>query len=313
MRIRNLSRYIGAEIDGVDLAMPLGVDDLSIIRKTLIQRKVVFFRGQELDNERQVAFARQFGSLTPSHPFEKAGQDHPAVYRVDRGRYERLFGPKGTARTLSRHYVWIAGWHTDVSPAVNPPMASILRAEIVPDGMGDTVWTNLEAAYEGLSAPIQALADTLRAEHRYGASSRDLALADQYIDSAVAGAMAANHPVVRVHPESNKKSLFVNPGFTSAILHVHPAESRLLLELFFNQITRVEYTVRFNWNRGDVAMWDNRSTAHLPAEDLNGLDVDRVLHRVCLVGDVPVGPDGRQSELISGQPFGTLTQVPLRA
>jgi alpha-ketoglutarate-dependent taurine dioxygenase len=113
----------------------------------------------------------------------------------------------------------------------------------------------------------------------------------------------AVHPVVRVHPETGERALFVNPGFTSHLVDVTPRESRAVLNLLYEEITRPEYTVRFRWEPGSVAFWDNRATAHLAPRDIEHLDVERRLHRVTLIGDVPVGPDGTSSELIAGRPF----------
>lgn len=118
-----------------------------------------------------------------------------------------------------------------------------------------------------------------------------------------------HHPVVRVHPETGEKALYVNPGFTSHILDVSPRESRQLLDLFFEQLTRPEYTVRFRWQPGSVAFWDNRTTAHLAPRDLDD-DTPRTLHRVTLIGDIPVGPDGRESQLVAGQPFKSIPPIP---
>ena len=115
--------------------------------------------------------------------------------------------------------------------------------------------------------------------------------------------LVAVHPVVRVHPETGEKALFVNPGFTSHIVGVSARESKAILDLLYAEITRPEYTVRFRWEPGSVAFWDNRATAHLAPRDIEHLDLERRLHRITLVGDVPVGPDGQESELVAGKPF----------
>ncbi len=115
--------------------------------------------------------------------------------------------------------------------------------------------------------------------------------------------LVAVHPVVRVHPETGERALFVNPGFTSHIVDVTASESRRILDLLYAEITRPEYTVRFRWEPGHVAFWDNRATAHLAPRDLDHLDVERRLHRVTLIGETPVGPDGHESELVAGRPF----------
>jgi len=192
-----------------------------------------------------------------------------------------------------------------VTAAVNPPAASILRAERVPEYGGDTTFTNLVAAYEGLSEPLRRLADELRAEHYYGANvaPQGTKSTGGYYGRIDENRLVAHHPVVRVIPETGERALFVNPVFTGRIVDVNPDESRRLLELFFAQITRPAHTVRFRWDEHSVAFWDNRTTSHLGPQDLDDVDVARVLHRVTLIGEVPIGPDGRESELIEGVPF----------
>ena len=188
---------------------------------------------------------------------------------------------------------------------MNPPAGSILRADVIPGYGGDTTWTNLVAAYEGLSEPFQRFVDTLRAEHRYGANWSGLPRPGQssYSERYAKNSLVAHHPVVRVHPRTGEKALFVSPVFTDHILDVSPIESRLILGYLFDEITRPEYTVRFRWAPGSVAFWDNRATSHLGPQDIGHLDVERVLHRVTLIGEVPVGPDGRESDLIEGTRF----------
>lgn len=127
-------------------------------------------------------------------------------------------------------------------------------------------------------------------------------------DSKLAQRIAANpivsiHPVVRVHPETGERALYVNPGFTSHILDVSRQESDLLLELFFNQITKPAYTTRFRWNNGDIAFWDNRATSHLAPQDLDHVEVERVLYRTTITGDIPVGVDGFRSQVVEGEVF----------
>jgi alpha-ketoglutarate-dependent taurine dioxygenase len=302
LTVRPVAGHIGADISGVDLSAPL--DDATVARLTeaLHRYKVIFFRGQELDHAGQIRFGRYFGELTYAHPHDEAPpQGHPEIYTVDPERYAQRYG-NDPAATRRRRYSYVAGWHTDVTAAVNPPAGSILRAEVVPDAGGDTTWTNLVAAYEGLSAPVRAFVDTLRAEHRYGGSQQptgDSPYARRVNDNL----LVATHPVVRVHPVTGERALFVNPGFTSHIVDVEPRESRAILDLLYAELTRPEYTVRFRWEPGSVAFWDNRATAHLAPADLDHLDVRRTLHRVTLIGERPVGPDGRESELVAGRPF----------
>jgi alpha-ketoglutarate-dependent taurine dioxygenase len=299
-----LSGHIGAEIGGVDISQPLDPQALGVIKKALDDWKVVFFRDQDLDHAAQIAFGRQFGELTYAHPHDDAPPEgYPEIYTVDPKRFDQQYGISSEEAKRIRKYSYTNGWHTDVTPAVNPPAGSILRADVVPAHGGDTTFTNLVAAYEGLSGPVQRLAESLRAEHFYGANSQGLSRLRASSAKIQQDRLVAHHPVVRVHPLTGEKALFVNPVFTDHILDVSPVESRWILEFLFSHLSRPEYTVRFRWAPGSVAFWDNRATAHLGPQDLGHLEVERVLHRVTLIGEVPVGPDGRESELIEGVPF----------
>jgi alpha-ketoglutarate-dependent sulfate ester dioxygenase len=296
VRVHPVAGHIGAEIRGVSLAGPVSDAAVRDIRKALLQWKVIFFRDQQIGHAEQVAFTSRFGQVTYAHPLEdEPNSDHPEILAIDRRRYDRKDG---------RRYTYESRWHTDVTAVVNPPAGSILRAVNVPEIGGDTTWTNLVAAYEGLSAPLRTLADGLKAEHRFNARQRFKESENPYVKRVAANPQVSVHPVVRVHPETGERALFVSPGFTSHILELSQRESETLLELFFEQITKPAYTVRFRWNPGDVAFWDNRATAHLGPQDLDHLDLERVLYRTTLVGDIPVGVDGFRSQLIQGQPFG---------
>jgi alpha-ketoglutarate-dependent taurine dioxygenase len=296
--VRPVAGHIGAEIHGVDLATELDDATVAAIRQSLLTWKVVFFRDQHIGHAEQVAFARRFGAVTPAHPHEdEPPEGFPEILPIDSRRYEKLFG----RRTVT----YDNGWHTDVTALVNPPAASILRADTVPAYGGDTQWTNLVAAYEGLPAPLRALADGLRAKHSFG-HIRSLGDGGSYASKVNDNPLVAIHPVVRVHPETGERALYVSPSFTTheaSIIGLSRHQSRRLLDLFYEQIQRPEYTVRFRWAPGSIAFWDNRSTAHLGPADLDQIEGDRVLYRVTLEGDVPVGPDGQPSELVKGQPF----------
>jgi len=296
IEVRPVAGYIGAEIGAVDLAGKLSERAISEIRGALLRHKVVFFRGQRnVGHPEQIAFARRFGDVTYAHPHEdEPFADYPEILPIDTKLYEQRYG-----RRLASYE---SRWHTDVTAAVNPPAASILRAVKVPSVGGDTTWTNLVAAYENLSAPLRSLADQLRAEHRFGIHLNDN---DKYLARIRETPLVSIHPVVRVHPETGERALFVSPGFTSHIVGIPRHESDALLKLFFEQIARPAFTVRFRWEPGDIAFWDNRATAHLAPQDIVHLDADRVLYRVTLIGDVPVGVDGVKSELVHGKPFAT--------
>ncbi|HEX2575962.1 MAG TPA: TauD/TfdA family dioxygenase [Aquihabitans sp.] len=303
--VRPMSGHTGAEISGVDLARPLDPVALSTISEALHTWKVVFFRDQDLDHAGQIAFARQFGELTYAHPYDDdPPEGHPEIYTVDPERFPAQYGFEGEdAKRVRRRYSYTNDWHTDVTPAVNPPAGSVLRADVVPEYGGDTTFTNLVAAYEGLSEPYRRFLDGLRAEHRYGASVARRGGVFGGSGVTQANRLVARHPVVRVHPITGERGLFVNDGFTTRIVGLRPDESRRTLELLFDHVTKPEYTVRFRWEPGSVAFWDNRVTSHLGPQDIDHLDVARTLHRVTLIGDVPVGVDGRESELVEGVPF----------
>lgn len=301
VEVHPIAGNAGAELTGLDLTKPLSAAEVADVKAALHRWKVVFFRDQFIDHAQQIAFGRAFGDLTYAHPHDDAPPDgFPEIYTVDDRRFAERYGAP-IDRTQRASYA--AGWHTDVTPAVNPPAGSILRADVVPGIGGDTTFTNLVAAYEGLSEPVKQLVDGLRAEHYYGAGNPNSGYSKnaayrQQIDKV---ALVAHHPVVRVHPETGERALFVNPVFTGRILDVSPHESRWILDHLFQELTRPEYTVRFRWEPGSVAFWDNRATAHVAPADVAG--IERVLHRVTLIGEVPVGPDGRESELVSGTPF----------
>ena len=308
--VRPVAGHIGAEVQGIDLSQPPDQATVAGIRDALLKHRVIFFRDQEIDHAQQIAFARNFGELTYAHPHDdQPPEGFPEIYTVDVKRFVERYGAPRPDRS---GYSPLAGWHSDVTPAINPPFGSILRADVVPDIGGDTTWTNLVAAYQGLSEPLQELADTLWAEHRYGAGQSREGRSFDESQRARWELLVVHHPVVRVHPETGEKALYVNPGFTSHILGVSNRESTQLLDLFFEQITRPEYTVRFRWRAGDVAFWDNRTTAHQAPRDLDE-DTPRTLHRVTLIGDIPVGPDGRESQLVAGKPFESIPPVPFSA
>lgn len=294
LSVSPLSIHIGARIDGVDLKRPLSAVQREAIHAALLRWKVLFFHDQHLDHAQQVALGRQFGELTIGHPVFGYVEGHPEVYSVGRDRFTSRFSAERLVRPWS-------GWHTDVTAAVNPPAAAILRGVDIPPYGGDTQWTNLVAAYQGLSPTLRAFVDTLRGEHRFTPPEGSVAR-QGFIDPLAATPLVSEHPLVRVHPLTGEKALFVSPAFLKRIVGLSLRESEQLLALLFEHAIRPEYTVRFKWQAGDVAFWGNRATAHLPPEDIYASDFARQLYRVTLVGEVPVGPDGRQSTAIEGRP-----------
>ncbi len=199
-----------------------------------------------------------------------------------------------------RRHTLLRGWHCDHGARVDPPTATILRAETVPPYGGDTTWSNLAAAYAGLSQPVREFVDGLRAEHRLGVGYQPRPGDDAYVRHLLDHQVASVHPLVRVHPETGERVLFVNGYYLEQITDVSRAESAAILEMLLAQATRPEYTVRFRWEPGSVAFWDNRATIHLAPGDNAHLGFPRTMHRVMLTGDIPVGVDDKPSEPIVG-------------
>lgn len=285
--IQPLSVHIGAQIGGVNLAEPLTADQVAAIRGAILEWRVVFFRDQSLDHQQHIDFARQFGETTSGHVVFGGDETYPEIYSIAKERTANRNRNQALLRPWS-------GWHTDITAAINPPWGSILRGDVVPPYGGDTQWTNLAAAYTSLSPALQQFVAGLRAEHR-------LAQGDHVLCSI--------HPLVRVHPETGEPVLYVSPGFIKSIKGLKSHESQKLLELLWEQAIRPEYTVRFKWEPGSIAFWDNRSTAHLAPADIFDSDFERQFYRVTLQGDVPVGVDGVQSEAVAGDPIGAVMRT----
>lgn len=296
IKVEPMGLHIGAEISGVDLTAPLSADTVGEIREAWIKWKVVFFRGQHLDHAQHVAFARLFGEPTIGHAVFGHEKDFPEIYSVAKFR-------KGNVNYHDKPMLtpW-SFWHADLTAAINPPVGSLLRGTIVPPYGGDTQWTNLAAAYNGLSETMRGIVEKLDAIHAFEVPKGGGAKAE-YADSVRDRILVSEHPLVTVHPETGEKVLYVSPQFVRRISGLHPRESQKLLELLWEHAVRPEYTLRFRWQEGDLAFWDNRSTAHLAPLDIFESDFDRQLYRITLVGDVPVGVDGRRSKAIEGRPI----------
>ena len=287
--------HIGAEIRGVDLSRPLPPQQVSAIRAALLRWKVVFFRDQVLDHRKHIAAARHFGETTAGHVVYGSDSEYPQIYSVAKNRKANRFQGQVLFRAWS-------GWHTDITAAINPPAASILRGDVVPPYGGDTQFTNLVAAYNALSPVMQKFVDGLRGVHRF-APPPGVDQTPEYLELMRKRTLVSEHPIVRVHPETGERALFVSPSFLKSIVGVSPRESQVLLEFLWEHIVRPEFTVRFRWAPGSIAFWDNRATAHLAPRDIFDSDFDRQFYRVTLVGDVPVGVDGKPSTAIEGSPI----------
>ncbi len=272
--LRPLAPALGVEIGGVELSEPLDDATVANLRQALVEHHVLVFRDQDLSMEQQLAFGRRFGELD-THPFVAGNSQHPEVLDVVTEPDDRInFG---------------GGWHTDVTFLPEPDMASILYAVDVPPVGGDTLFANQHAAYEALSDTMKAMIDGLTAihtaDHQYGeggTSTKSKAMATRNADQAGG---TVEHPVIRTHPESGRKGLYVNRAFTTRIRSLRPEESRAVLGFLFRHGVREPFTCRLVWRPGTVAMWDNRSVQHYALHDYAGHR--RVMRRITVKGDRP--------------------------
>jgi taurine dioxygenase len=277
LALDRLGPSFGAEV--LDLDLRTATDrQIAAVREALVTYKVLFFRDQDLSDDDQVELGRRIGELTSAHPVV-GGADaaHPEVYAIDSGDPEFSFSDV---------------WHTDVTFMERPPLGSILRAVELPEVGGDTSWVDSQLGYESLAEPVQRLVDQLTAVHdgsrEWGQYLRRRGgIGNEWEGQVVTELVPVEHPVVRVHPETGRKGLFVNPGFTSHLVGVSDAESRAILDLLYAHLTKPEHVIRHRWRIGDVGMWDNRCTLHYADRDYHQR---RVMHRITLRGDKPFGP-----------------------
>ncbi len=270
MRVVPTAGCIGATIDDVQLA---ALDDagFATLRAALLDDQVLLLRDQVLEPAGQSAFAARLGEP----------QLHPA--------YPTIAGAAGlnilehTEDQPSK----IDTWHSDMTFQRRPPLGSVLCGRVIPAVGGDTLWANMYAAYDALSAPIRGLLDGLQAEHDFRHGFRH-SLAEpggwERLRPAIEANPPVRHPAIRTHPVTGRRALFVNELFTTRLIGLSPTESRALLDMLFAHAVQDEFTVRFRWQPGSVAIWDNRCTQHKPINDYRG---HRVMHRVTMAGDIP--------------------------
>ena len=268
-----LTPTIGAEVDGVGLGSPLDDGLRAEVNRALLEWKVLFFRDQHLTHAEHAAFARHWGDLE-SHPFARVRSfnqpdETPEVLRLekgpDTGGYENV-------------------WHSDVTWREAPSLGSVLKAIEVPPVGGDTLWADMGAAYDGLPDADKDRIDGLVAVHDW------IDTFGRGMDAATRDALrpdfpAVEHPVVRTHPETGRRTLFVNAAFTQHIVGLDHQESAELLDFLYRQASYPEYQCRFRWTTGAVAFWDNRSTQHYAASDY--FPQRRVMERITIMGDRP--------------------------
>jgi taurine dioxygenase len=272
LTIEPCGEVIGAEVRGIDLSAPLTDEARDEIRNALLEWKVLFFRDQNLTGPQQREFARAFGELE-HHPFLPAG-DTSEVVRFEKG--DDLANPLGVGSEN--------GWHTDVTWRVEPAMGAVLRAIEVPEQGGDTLWADMACAYDNLPPDVRERVDDMRALHSfihvfgYGMSKEKRErMLEQY--------PPAEHPVVRTHPETGRRTLYVNSFFTERIIGCDDDESEWLVDRLAQQAMHPEWQVRLKWEPGTVAFWDNRATQHYATSDY--FPNRRVMERVAIKGDRP--------------------------
>jgi len=273
LEIRKIAGALGAEIHGVDLARSPSADVVAAIRAALLEHLVVFFRDQNLSVAQFLAFARTLGKPV-EYPLIKGLPDYPDVIEVSKLEHEKAnFG---------------GIWHSDTTYLDYPPMGSMLLAREVPPAGGDTLFANQYLAYETLSAGLRRMLDGLigvssSAKADATKTREDRVKADARVDAKTE--YLAEHPVVRTHPDTGRKALYVNVAHTVRFKDMIEAESTPILDYLFQHQTRPEFTCRFQWRVGSLAFWDNRCTQHNPVNDYHGYR--RVMHRITLAGEKP--------------------------
>jgi len=271
IEVRPLAGALGAEIAGVDIAQPLAGDVVAEIRQALLDHLVIFLRGQRLTPHQQLAFAQRFGEPM-AYPQLKGLPDCPLITPVIKREHERVnFG---------------GVWHSDTTYLDRPPMASLLYSLETPPFGGDTLFANQYLAYDTLSETLQRMLAGLVGINTSTKAEVSRTREDRLREAgAELKALIAEHPVVRTHPETGRKALYVNVAHTAQFKDFTEEEGAPLLEYLFRHQVKPEFCCRFRWEPGALAFWDNRCAQHNPVNDYHGFR--RVMHRVTLAGDAP--------------------------
>jgi len=274
--VRPIAGALGAEIFGVDLSRELDAATVAEIRRAFMEHLVVFFRDQEITDEQLAQFGRCFGELAPLPPHRQFPGKFPELLVIDKKPDDKLvFG-------------W--EWHSDTTHLEVPSLGSVLYAKVIPPAGGDTLFANQYLAYETLSPGMQKMLSGMRAVHSNGRILMSLeenrVLARSEPGAAKYATGWATHPVVRTHPETGRKALFVNELHTERFEDMTFEESQPLLQFLYQHATRPEFSCRFRWQLGSIAMWDNRCAQHLALNDYPGQR--RLMHRVQIKGTRPV-------------------------
>ena len=271
--VKPLSGAVGAVLSGIDISEELSAGAIAEIRQAWLEHLVIFFRDQQLSDERLMAFGRRFGDLYLHPNLAKKGPNPEVIHVVKEPDATRVVG---------------AEWHTDTAHVECPPMGAILHALEVPPRGGDTLFANQYLAYEALSDGLKEGLDGMKAVHddsRVAGPNANKGRSTQTRDDEEWTPTENAHPVIRTHPETGRKALFVNVASAHKFEGMRRAESAALLQYLFKHATRPEFTCRFNWEPGSVAFWDNRCLKHIAVNDYKGHRRD--MRRVQLVGDKP--------------------------
>jgi taurine dioxygenase len=268
-KVKPLSPIIGAEIVGVDLREPVTPELQAELNRALLEWKVIFFRNQQITSVQLRAFARLWGELEV-HPF----------YSIPKRQSKEIVRFARDKKQAGYENIW----HTDVTFRINPAKACVLRMIEVPPVGGDTLWADMGAAYDNLPDKFKERIDSLTALHDFTPAFGQL-MTQKELAVKQAEFPVVEHPVVRTHPETGRKTLFVNPSFTTRIVGLEPEESEKLLQYLFRQTHIPEYQVRFRWEVNSIAFWDNRATQHYAINDY--YPYPRKAERVAIVGDRP--------------------------
>lgn len=274
IEIKPLTGALGAEVLGVDLSTSLDNSTWSTIIDAFHKYLVIFFRDQDLTTEQHRAFAAKFGDLIP-HPFVQGLDEYPDVI--------------GIIREPGEPFGWDSQFHSDLMFLEQPPLGAALYGKEVPPFGGDTMFANMYLAYEALSDTMKEMLIGLEGENESGRPS-DYYQRYQSMHEKQNNEGKATHPIVRVHPETGRKSLFVSPGFTRRIKGMTDEESRPILEFLVRHSLRPQFMCRFRWQPGSLALWDNRVSLHNGVADYYG-EADkyrRVMHRATIAGEKPI-------------------------
>jgi alpha-ketoglutarate-dependent taurine dioxygenase len=272
LNVRPVTTNIGAVIDGVDLTRPVPPETVAEIRKAFVDHGVIFFQDQDITIEQFWAFMSHFGQ---PHVEETTGTDQDKASDVQTADYSRAKHATST-------------WHSDVTSMASPPAVTALRSVKVPEYGGDTCWSSMSAAYDALSEPMKRMLDGLTAVHSIQPTYDRMKDYAQFYEEKYSARHSPErlHPVVTVHPESGRKTLFVNEGFTTRIVELSVAESAAILGVLFSHVQSPLFTMRWHWTANDVAFWDNRSVQHFAVPDY---DSERLMQRISLAGEPPAG------------------------